>query len=74
MSNRRQRPASETLHSRRLSHCKKTAPLFDHLVGNGWQKRWNREAERFGGLQVDHQLYLGRLLDGQIGQLLALEV
>src|SRR5215831_6552980 len=31
------------------------------------------EAERFGGLQVDHQLELGRLLDGQIARFSALQ-
>jgi hypothetical protein len=36
--------------------------LFDHLVGLGKQRRGHREAERLGGLEVDHQLELGRLL------------
>ena len=31
----------------------KTAPLFDHLVGNGEQRWWHSEAERLGGLEVD---------------------
>ena len=31
------------------------------------------EAERFGGLEVDHQLVLGRRLHRQVGRLLALE-
>ena len=34
---------------------------FDHLVGAGEQRRWHVEAERLGGLEVDHQLVLGRL-------------
>jgi hypothetical protein len=38
--------------------------LFDHLVGAGEQRGWHLEAERVGGLEVDHQLELGRLLDG----------
>jgi hypothetical protein len=29
----------------------------------------HREAERLGGLEIDHQLELGRLLDRQIGRL-----
>ena len=31
------------------------------------------EAERLGGLEIDDQLELGRLLDRQVGGLLALE-
>ena len=31
------------------------------------------EAERLGGLEVDHQLELGRGLDGKLARLLALE-
>ena len=43
--------------------------LFDHLVGAGEQRRWDVEAERLGGLEVDHQLELGRLLHWKIGGL-----
>src|SRR5262249_40524714 len=35
-------------------------PSFDHLVGEREQPVWNLEAERLGGLEVDHQLELGR--------------
>ena len=37
--------------------------LFDRLVGTRLQRQWHGEAERLRGLEVDHQLVLGRLLD-----------
>jgi hypothetical protein len=51
-----------------------TASLFDHLVGDGEQRRRDSEAERSGSLHVDAQYELGRKLDGQIGRLGALQV
>lgn len=45
--------------------------LFDHLVDAGKQCRWNVETERLGGLAVDRQLELRRLLDRQIGSFAA---
>jgi hypothetical protein len=47
--------------------------LFDHLVGEQLHRVGHGETERGGGLQVDHQLELGRLQDRQIGWLGALE-
>ena len=47
--------------------------LFDHLVGAGEHRRWNFEAKRFGGLEVEHKIGLGRRLHRQIGGLLAFE-
>jgi hypothetical protein len=47
--------------------------LFDHLVGGGQQRLRHSEAERLAGLEVDHQLVLGRCLYREIGGLLALE-
>ena len=47
--------------------------LFDHLVGAGEHGRGHVEAERLGGLEVEHRFVLGRGLHWQVGGLLALE-
>ena len=38
---------------------------FDHLVGAGEERGRDVKAESLGGLEIDHELELGRLLDGQ---------
>src|SRR5712692_10460121 len=46
---------------------------FDHLVGACDERRRNIEAERLGGLEVDDELELGRLLDRQVARFCAFE-
>src|SRR5207253_3223658 len=46
---------------------------LDHLVGAAEQRDWKRESERLRSLEVDHKLDFRRLLDRQVGGLLALE-
>src|SRR5437763_14407750 len=53
--------------------CSKLSKLCDHLVGEGEQLVWNREAERPGSLEVDDQLVFGRLHHWEIGWLSALK-
>ena len=43
---------------------KPAGPSLDHLIRPLQQRRRDRQAERFGGLEVDHQLELGGLLTG----------
>src|SRR5215469_15381282 len=45
--------------------------LFDHLVGGDAQTLWHVEAKCPRGLEVDHEIKLGRQLYGQIGRLFA---
>ena len=46
---------------------------FDDLVGAN-ENRWRHsEAERVGGLQINHQLNFGRLLNRQIGRSFSLQ-
>jgi hypothetical protein len=48
------------------------APLLDHLVGAYKERGRHFEAERLGGLEIDHELVFGRCLHRQIGWLLTL--
>src|SRR5215469_2989958 len=47
--------------------------LFDDLIGAGEDRGRHSEAERLGGIEIDHQLEGCWLLDRQIGGLLALK-
>ena len=46
---------------------------FKQLVGAAGQRQWHINAERFGSFQIDVELNLGRLLNRQIGRLIAFE-
>src|SRR5207249_11977355 len=50
-----------------------TLRLLDHLVRAQQYVLRNGDPERPRGLQIDHQLVFGRLLDGKIGGLGALQ-
>jgi hypothetical protein len=45
----------------------------DYLPGFGEQRRWHRQPERLGCLQINHEIEFGRLHDRQVGRLFALE-
>ena len=53
--------------------CSNEHLLLDHLVGAASSVSGTVEAERLGGLEIDHELVLGRRLHRQVGRLLALE-
>src|SRR5215831_20013143 len=46
---------------------------LDDFVGSDHQRLWNGQPKCLGGVEVDHQLELGGLLDGEIGRCGAFE-
>jgi hypothetical protein len=46
---------------------------IDHLIGSEQHGPWDRYAERFGSLEIDHQFHAGRQLDRDVGGLGALQ-
>src|SRR5262249_31247601 len=49
------------------------AILFNHVIRTSEQRRRNCEAQRFRGLEVNHQLVLGWGLHGKVSRLFAFE-
>src|SRR5215813_12864151 len=56
-----------------FQQCRPRLWLPNYLVRTLQHRLRDRDPERFGGLEVDHELELSRLFDGQIGRLGALE-
>src|ERR1700730_2022934 len=48
-------------------------PSLDDLVGFEPQQRWNSQTQSLGGLEIDHKLEFGGLLDRKVGRPGALE-
>src|ERR1051325_7810495 len=70
-SPRNRHPASRIRYS--ATDAPNRGRSLDHLVGARQEGLRDRQAERLGGLQIDHQLEFGGLFDRQIGRLGALE-
>src|SRR5262245_25698769 len=50
-----------------------STPSFNHPVGGHLHDRRHRQAERLGGLEIDHEFESCSLIDRQLSGLLALE-
>ena len=56
-----------------LSALRQKVRLFDHLVGGGDECLRDGEAERLGGVAINHQRNFGGLLYGEVCRLFAFE-
>ena len=66
-------PASENLHKSGCEQSQQGSSLFDHLVGALLQQPRHVDAQRLGGLEIDHQLELDRELHRKLARSLAFE-
>src|SRR5260370_13374421 len=57
----------------RVVGCGEAHRLLKHLIRSLQERRRDREAEGLGGLEVDHHIELGRMLDREVGRLGALQ-
>ena len=56
----------------KLTQRSKQISSFDHLVSLGEHQNWDLKAEVVSGLEIDHEFYLGALLDWEVSRLGAL--
>src|SRR6516165_5111273 len=56
-----------------ILRCGRDWALFDHLVGTGKHRSGNCDAKSFGGLEINDEIELGRLLDRNFGGLAPLQ-
>jgi len=62
------------VHALMSAKChKRTLRSFNHFTGYIKQRCWDRQTERFGRIYIDHEIELGRLLDGQFRWFSALQ-
>jgi hypothetical protein len=66
-------PQATLCANNRLTQRSKQISSFDHLVSLGEHQNWDLKAEGVSGLEIDHQFYLGALLDWEVSRLGALE-
>ena len=57
-----------------LLHRSKNTSLFDNLVCERKHPIRHGQPERLGGVEIDHQVELGRLLNWKIGRFFSLKI